>query len=185
VSRPLRVLGLDLKPARSGVARTHASDGEPRLSVNGVGIGNLWSIYPQVRAVYSPIAKALNMEPDLVVIEGTFSRPGGSDYGQHAVHFMVTELLDRRGIPFVNVSPKKLKVFSAGNGDATKRDVCAQVVADYGRLLHIDPNDDDACDAVAAMAFGLAGFGQPLTTVPEKQRRALDGFVWPKLIGEN
>lgn len=183
---PLRVLGLDLKPSRAGIARTHGSDGEPRLSVAGVGVA-LRPLHEQIDLIEFNVRRACDMKPDVVAIEGTFSRPGASDYGQHAVHFAITRLLWHRGIPYVDVAPATLKVWATGSGathgenKVTKDKVCAAIVATYGSLLHINPRDDDACDAVALLSMTLAAYGQPLAAVPINRRRALNVVTWPKL----
>lgn len=182
----LRVLGLDLKPAGSGIARTFDSDGSRRLSVTTVGMP-MRPVYDQVDAVEYAVRRALAAEPHIAAIEGTFSRPGGSDYGQHAVHFAVTRALRRRGVPWVDVAPSTLKVWATGSGatrgenKTTKDKVCAAIVATYGQFLHINPRDDDACDAVALMSLALAAYGQPLAEVPQSHRRALAAVKWPNL----
>jgi crossover junction endodeoxyribonuclease RuvC len=180
VIRALKVLGLDLKPAGSGIARTHDSDGELRRSVARIG-RSLPSVYDQIDIVEYAVRKACDAEPDIAAIEGTFSRPGASDYGQHAIHFAITRALRKRKVPWVDIAPATLKVWATGKGDATKRDMCAAVVATYGRFLHINPNDDDSCDAVALLSMALAAYGQPLAEVPESQRRALKVPKWPTL----
>lgn len=193
----LWVVGLDLSTSTSGIARTHDRHGEPRLAVSTVDSSKR-PLLAQVDIVEMAVrqmcgwvngfpAWPAGRRPDLVVIEGTFSREGGSDYPLHAVRANVLQWLYRQRIPCVEVQPLTLKTFATGSGSTrgktkvTKDKVCAAVVATYGRFLHINPRDSDACDAVALMAMGLHAYGQPLAEVPETHRRALDGIDWPKL----
>lgn len=187
----MRALGLDLKPARSGIAQNYDSlTGVPRLSVTAVGTA-LAPLHLQVRELERAILhRVQRFGADVAFIEGTFSRPGGSgsDYGQHAAHFAATHVLWSKGIPWVDVSPGKLKVWATGSGTlrgenkVTKDKVIEGVIATYGRLMHIPPVDDE-CDAVALLSLALARAGQPLADLPQSHRRALKGIVVPSVDG--
>jgi crossover junction endodeoxyribonuclease RuvC len=192
--RPLRFVGLDLSMVATAIAATHDPQGRPFLSVFTVpgtaGLGLHEQIARIERAVRSSCGGGharLNPDspdlPDLVVIEGTFSRSGAhaSDYPLHALHANVKQWLWRHRIPYVNAAPATLKVWTTGNGAATKRQVIEHVVADYGRHLTIPPNDDKACDAVGLLSMGLAKYGQPLNETPPPGRRALKSVNWPSL----
>ena len=192
----LRVVALDLAPARSGLARTHDSTGQPRLAVDPITTG-LLPLHRQIDHIEYAVRRACGVpaaggrpkpsaRPDLVVIEGTFSRPGGSDYPLHAVRAVVLQWLHRQGIPYADIAPATLKVWATGSG-ATRGDnavlkihVVERILADYGRFLSI-PRDDNCCDAVALLTMGLAAYGQPLAEVPQKQRRAIAAVTWPQL----
>jgi crossover junction endodeoxyribonuclease RuvC len=188
----IRVLGLDLKPARSGIAQNYDSDtGVPRLSVTAVGAGGITDLHAQVRVLERAILVRVSkpgIRPDVAFIEGTFSRPGGSgsDYGQHAAHFAVTHLLHHFGVPWVDVSPGKLKVWATGSGalrgpnKVTKDKVIAAVIATYGRFMNIPALDDEA-DAVALMTFGSAHQGEPLVDLTAAHTRALKEVPAPSL----
>ncbi|MEV6633912.1 hypothetical protein AB0M54_24490 [Actinoplanes sp. NPDC051470] len=183
----LTVVGLDLSPT-AGIAQTHASNSEPRLSVQSVNAAGR-PLHIQADTLQRAVMQACKVRPDVVVIEGTFSRPGGSDYQMHHIRACVTQWLFRQGIPYADVQPSTLKVWATGSGatrgenKVTKDKVCAGVVAMYGRFLHINPRDDDACDAVAALTLGLAAYGQPLTEVPDTHSRAIRAVTWPTLGG--
>lgn len=195
--RPLRVVGLDLSTSSSGIARTHDSTGEPRRSVASRDT-SLRPLHEQIDIIEIDVRRACGVpktggapldhgRPDLVVIEGTFSRPGGSDYPLHALRGCVTQWLHRQRIPYADVKPSTLKVWATGSGSTrsenkvTKDRVCAAIVATYGPFLLINPRDDDACDAVALMTMGLAAYGQALVDVPRTQTRALAVPTWPAL----
>jgi crossover junction endodeoxyribonuclease RuvC len=174
VNTSLRVVALDLSNKASAIAATHDSTGRPRLAVHTIsGTGSL-PTHAQIDAIEMGVRRACGYgtggialgsgEPDLVAIEGTFSRPGGSDYPLHALHGNVRQWLHRRGIPYVLVAPKTLKVWATGSGEATKRQVVEKVIAMYGRLLNINPADDNQADAVALLSMTLAAYGSPSST---------------------
>lgn len=175
----MRLLGLDLKPARSGIAMNYDADtGEERLSVTAVGEA-LTPLHTQIRVLERAILhRVISHRPDVAFIEGTFSRAGGSDYGQHAAHFAVTHVLWARGVPWVDVSPGVLKIWATGSGSlrgdtkVTKGEVIAAVIGRYGPLLSI-PAVDDECDAVALMSLGAYVYGHPL--LPDVQAPAVRG----------
>lgn len=192
----LRVVGLDLAPAASGIARTHDSTGTPRLAVDPIRT-NLLPLHRQIDHIEHAVRRACGVppaggrpdpaaRPHLVVIEGTFSRVGGSDYPLHAVRAVALQWLHRQRIPYVDVAPATVKVWATGSGatrgdnKVTKARVVEQIIADYGRHLAI-PRDDNCCDAVALLTLGLAAYGQPLAAVPERQRRAIEAVTWPAL----
>lgn len=197
---PLRVLGLDIATA-TGLAHTHDSTGAPRLAVRTID-ASLLPLHAKVDKTEIAIRRACGVPerggrpdpaamPDLVVVEGTFSRPGASDYPLHALRANVLQWLYRQGIPYAEVQPLTLKVWATGSGatsgenKVSKEDVCRSVVETYGGLLNIPPRDDNACDAVAALTLGLAAYGQPLVDLPEKYVRAIAAVRWPELARQS
>lgn len=181
----IRVLGLDLKPARSGIAMNYdMRTGDRALTVTAVG-KSLVPVHDQVRIVERAIlARVSTVKPDVAMIEATFSKGRHSDYGQIAVHFAVTHILWSLGVPWVDVSTGKVKMWATGSGSqrgaskVTKVMVVQSVLAAYGRMMHIPPHDDE-CDAVSLMTLGCALYGAPLAEVPASQARALKGLSRP------
>lgn len=188
---PLRMVALDLSTAATAIAVTHDPAGAARLAVHTVAGTGTRPLHEQIDLIEMAVRRACGYgsgnqflgrgRVDLVVIEGTFSRPGPSDYPLHALHGNVKQWLYRRQIPYANVAPSTLKVWATGGGDATKRDMVAGVLADYGRLLNINPADDNQADAVGLLSMGLAAYNQPLADVPEEQRRSLRVPSWPTI----
>lgn len=196
--RPLRMIGLDISTAATAIAATHDSAGKPRLAVRTLDTAAR-PLHDQTDLIEMAIRRACGTpatggrpapeaKPDLVVVEGTFSRQSGSDYPLHHVIGCVTQWLHRQCIPYVTPAPATVKVYATGSGatrgvnKVTKDKVVAAVLATYGRLLNI-ARDDNACDAVALLAMGLDQFGQPLAEVPQTHRRALAAVAWPDAIG--
>lgn len=199
MSRPLRIVALDLSTASTAIAQTHKSTGEAWLSVQTVPDTEGRPLHVQIDRIEMAVRQACGRgsgnvwlgpgQAHLVVIEGTFSRPGGSDYPLHALHGNVKQWLYRCGIAYADVAPASLKVWATGSGatrgvnKVTKAKVRPAIVATYGRFLHINPNDDDACDAVGLLTMGLAAYGQALADVDPKHARALEAVTWPEIGG--
>lgn len=203
--RPLRVVGLDIASA-TGRARTHDSLGGPRLAADAIHT-NLRPLHDQIDLIEQFVQRGCGVpegggrinpdaRPDLVAVEGTFSRPGGSDYPLHAQRAVPLQWLHRRGIPYVEVAPATLKVYATGSGatsgenKVTKAQVMEAVFATYGELLAI-PRDDNACDALVLLFMVLDHYGSQVgdlrgelvdvPAVPQSRRRALAAVKWPEL----
>ncbi|MFI1195492.1 hypothetical protein ACH4T9_19855 [Micromonospora sp. NPDC020750] len=185
----LRMVALDLSTSAAGIAHTHWHDGTPRLGCRTAKTG-LMDLHKKIHHVLADVAAAVRCRPHLVVVEGSFSRPGASDGPLHMLRGVVLHWLWTKGIPVANVQPSTLKVWATGSGTTrgenkvTKDKVIAAILATYGALLHIDPRDGDQADAVALLTLGLAAYGQPLAHMPGPNRRALSTPEWPVLATE-
>lgn len=190
--RPLRMLGLDLSLAKTAISRTHDHHGEPALGVRTVrtstNSADPRSVHKRINTVLANVAAAVKCQPDLVVIEGTFMRGGGSDIPLISLRAVITQWLHNQGVQYVDVQPATVKVWATGSGatsgenKVTKDKVIAAILAQYGALLSIDPRSDDECDAVALLSMGLAAYSQPLTHIHDgRQTRALSSVTWPDL----
>lgn len=186
----IRALALDLSLAATGLARTHASTGEPRLSCTTLTVPRnstrpTLMDHRRVHGVFGEVARAAKAGLDLAVIEWLPQIEGHGDASLRLAELggVIRHWLWGRGVAYVEVRPQHLKMFATGNGGASKEDVCAAVVARYGRLLAINPRDDNQCDAVTLLAMGLHAMGEPLADVPETHRRALDSYsgAWPSI----
>lgn len=193
---PLRIVGLDLSNKATAISATHDPNGQEFLSVYTVPGTSSLDLHEQVHVISRHVRRACGaasgsrpagLPPDLVVIEGTFSRPGGSDYPLHALHSDIRQWLWRQYLPYVVVAPTTVKMWATGSGSVrgaskvTKRMVVAAVIATYGKLLSINPADDNQTDAVALLTLGKAAYGQPLAVVSNNHRRAIKSQPWPTL----
>jgi crossover junction endodeoxyribonuclease RuvC len=186
--RPLRMVALDLSTAATAIAATHDPRGEPFLSTFTIpGTGGR-PLHEQIAAISHVVRRSCGWaphgtvwQPDLAVIEGTFTRMNGSDYPLHALHSYIKQWLWQRSIPYVDVAPTTLKVWATGNGNALKPQVIAAMIATYGHLVSIDPKDDNQADALALLTMGMFKYGQPIADAPLAHRRALKPVVWPAL----
>jgi len=85
--------------------------------------------------------------------------------------------LHSTGIPRVDVHPGTLKVYATGRGRASKQDM---LVAARGRLgNHLHAATDDEADAAWLLAIAMEHYGQPLCSLPRKNRTAVAKPKWP------
>lgn len=188
------MISLDLSLAAAAIAWNHDHHGVANLGVRTVHTARVNKDtvdHNRIHRVLEWVAAAAKARPHLAVIEGTFTRGGGSDIPLIGLRTVVCHWLWTKKIPYVDVAPATVKVWTTGSGatrgenKVTKDKVVAAVVATYGGLLNIDPRDDNQCDAVGLLSLGLAAYGQPLVRVTRAQQtRALAAVRWPTLATE-
>lgn len=143
----VRVAGLDMAARKSGVALLHRGHFqtdlvlEPKLR----GAARLDSITTKIEN----IVVLDHFRPDLVVIEDISYGSCGRITTLAEVAGVVKLLLFRHGIKFVLVSPRTLKLFTTGNGGASKKKMIASVEKYYGVVT----DSDDIADAVACASL--------------------------------
>lgn len=191
MTRPLRVVALDLGLANAGIAVTHDQVGEPRLACRTVSPRKRPSTtlidHERLHEIIAAIQAAVRCEPDLVVIERPFQRDGQGDTSVRLgeVHGSVKHWLWSRRFPYVDVHQSHVKQYATGNGGAKKDVVMAEVIARYGRFLHV--HTDHEADAVSLLMQALDAYrqdlpdGQKLPEVPAGHRKAVGRTVWPEL----
>ncbi|MEV4197052.1 crossover junction endodeoxyribonuclease RuvC [Micromonospora globbae] len=186
----LRMVALDLSLAATGLAATHDHHGRPGLLARTVHTartahGATDMDHYRVSRVLADVAAAVQCQPHLVVVEWLPQlEHGGTALRLAEVHGVVKHWLWTKRITYVDVRPPEVKMWATGNGGANKTAVKERIVADYGRLVHVE--DDNQADAVALLALGMAAYGQPLVSVSSVgQRRALGGVKWPDLATES
>jgi crossover junction endodeoxyribonuclease RuvC len=186
MTRPLRVIALDLSMRAIGLATTHDQIGEPRLSCRTITPRKRQSRtridHERLHETFEAIAAAVQCKPDVVVIEEPLNLDTGDTSIRLAeLHGPIKHWLWARGIPYVDMHNTHVKQYATGNGGADKPTVLASVIATYGRLLHIHTYDE--ADSVSMMAAALDHYGQPLAVVGQDRRRALANQNWPVLDG--
>lgn len=184
--RPLRVIGLDLSLAATGIAVTHDQVGEPRLSCRTITPRKRTSStridHERLHETFGAIAAAVQCKPDLVVIEEPLHVEGKGDTSIRLaeLHGPIKHWLWSRRIPYVDVHLTRVKQYATGNGGADKPTVLAAVIARYGRLLHVGSYDE--ADATTLLAMALHAYGQPLAPVTaESYVRGMHAVTWPNL----
>lgn len=181
----MRALALDLSLAACGLAGTHDHRGveglwtrteyTARTTPKGID-------HKRIDRVLVAVATALKAKPDLVTVEWL---PLYGDHGAESLRLaelhgvIVHGLLYQRHIPYVYVKPVHLKQYATGSGKATKTAVREQIIARYGRMVHV--GDDNAADAMSLLALTLHAYGQPLAQVPPAHLPALQAVTWPVL----
>jgi Holliday junction resolvasome RuvABC endonuclease subunit len=88
------------------------------------------------------------------------------------------ELLDH-GVQYVLISPKTLKKFATGNGNADKDDMIAAARRRAGMIF----KDDNQCDAWFLRQAGLDHYGLPTDIRPDRDLSLALGVVtWPVCV---
>ncbi len=188
----IRALALDLSLAATGLARTHTSTGEPRLSTTTIVTHRSPAkarpnLMDHVRAqhIIGEVVKACKMRPQLVAIESPLLVDVGDASVRLAeVHGAIKHWLFSREIPYVDVHLTHVKMFATGDGGASKDDVLRAMTERYSpKPLNVHIGDHNAADALSLLAMTLHAYGEPLADVPESHRRALDSYAWPTAPG--
>lgn len=184
----MRIMAVDLSVTCTGIA---FPDGDT-MAVKGRGTGDERRF--QLTEHVEIAARAC--KADLVMIEGL----GGVYKGEAAreipmLHGAVRLALRRSFIPFMrDVSPKTLKKFATGSGNADKDAMKAAAV----RLLGKRYATSDECDADWLRIAGLTAYGLPVPVesgravlpVPGPQQRVLfitsEGvrIKWPEVVAD-
>jgi crossover junction endodeoxyribonuclease RuvC len=183
--RPLRVAGLDFSLNGTGIAVTHDSVGEPRLSCRTVTPRKYPSAnlidHRRMKETADAVIAAVQFRPDLVAIESPLLVDGTGDSSLRTaeLHGAIKHYLWAHGVPYVDVNPQHVKTYATGKGNAKKADVLEAVIARYGRLVHV--GDHNAADALTLLGLTLDHYGQPLAPVDAHRGRAVTAVTWPKL----
>ncbi|MFH9413997.1 hypothetical protein [Streptomyces rochei] len=166
--RPL-IIGLDLSLRSTGIAGVGWTD---HIRTKRVGDARLAYLE---EGVVSFIRNA-----DMVAMEGPSF--GHANLGGHedmaGLRVLVRRYCYRHQIPYAVLPPSSLKLYVAGYGKASKGEVRSAVADRYGVHTEGTARYDEA-DAYAALAAACDWWGAPLATVPDRQRKALDGCQWP------
>jgi crossover junction endodeoxyribonuclease RuvC len=195
--RPLRVIGLDLSLTGTGVAATHASTGEARLSCRTVAPRRRPSMttidHARLHEIVAAVMLAAQCKPDLVVIERPLQIAGKGDISIRLaeLHGPIKHWLYCQGIPYVDVHLTHVKQYATGSGSAQKPDVLAAVIARYGTCGEhgLTVSTYDEADAVSLLMQALDHYGStlpdgyPLPEVPPSHREAIFKTNWPALGG--
>lgn len=188
MSRPLRIVALDLSLTATGIASTHDSTGEPRLACRTVTPRKRPSEtaidHQRLHETFIAVATALAFKPDLVVVEFLphVSGTGAVPLRLAELHGALKHFMWSKGHRYVDVEPQHLKTYATGKGNANKEQVREAVIARYGRRLHIGSFDE--ADAVTLLAMALDAYGQALEPVTSKQGRGASAVTWPDLKEE-
>jgi crossover junction endodeoxyribonuclease RuvC len=121
---------------------------------------------------------ALLPEPvDLVAVEGYSFGSQGRQHATGELGGLVRWALWRKRVPVVEIPPKSLKTYAAGNGNANKERMLAEAI----RRLGYQGASNDEADALWLRAMALDAYGAPVVTVPQAHRAALQKIKWPNI----
>lgn len=167
----LRILGLDLSTARSGVAGPdHKARSIVPLTKGDRG--------RRLHEIVSRLDPYLALHIDLAVIEEPFGGPGSALVTRilGEVHGAVKVRLYEHNIPIAEVGPTGLKKFATGKGNASKTDM-----VDAARFENWVVENDDQADAAWLRAMGLYHYGQPTVALETFRDEACLPVKWPHL----
>ena len=177
----LYVVGLDLSLTAPGVAG--ARGGTP--VVDTIAIPARLRDIPRIDHICAQVL-AWTLGADLVVMEGY--APGSQRAGLQSgvderagLRWIIKREIVHAGIPFVEISPSKLKKFATGKGNASKHEM---TVAAVRRFVDVEFGDDNQVDATWLCAAGSQWLGNPLVSLPKAQVEVLEaGVIWPVAAG--
>jgi Holliday junction resolvasome RuvABC endonuclease subunit len=194
----IRLVGLDLSITSTGVARLQLdADGQTCGSfVDVVTGGELVADAPwyaradrircQARLIAGAILPGVRpaQPPDLIAVEGSSfgsNHPGASEL--HGLRWRVYVTLAAAGCQLVEVSPKTLKLYATGNGNASKSLVVQAIRRHYGDRFDVplrrSDGLEDVADAVTLVAMAARAIGHPIDLDHPHRERAMRSPKWP------
>lgn len=106
----------------------------------------LWQLWQDAQRLIA------EYRPECCVVEKLFfSRNQKTAVGVYQARGVLLALIGQAGLPVLELSPQEIKQSLTGSGRAGKKDVLRMVE----RLLGVQPQKDDAADALAAAMAGL------------------------------
>ena len=160
------VVGLDLSLTATGIARTDGTTTTIRSKARGM---------ERLDVITDVALCAVNL-CDLVCIEGySYGSRSSQAHALGELGGVVRHELWKNGHVYRDVPPSTLKTYATGKGNASKVDV---IVAARDRLGYSGTDDNEA-DALWLRALGLDLLGEPLVSLPQTHRRALDKMEVP------
>lgn len=178
----MRIIGLDLSLTATGVAIIE--DGETTVHTV-TSKGELSASLAErsarlVRLIDEIAALALEVDPDLVVIEQpAFSRTTGHHHDRSGLWWLTVDALHVNTIPVAEVTPSGLKKYATGKGNADKDAVLLAVARRYPA---VEIRNNNEADALVLAAMGADHLGHPITDMPVINRAALDAVRWPEAV---
>lgn len=119
------------------------------------------------------------LDVDLVAIEGYAYARANQAHQIGELGGVVRHSLWDLGIPYFVVPPASVKTYATGKGNAGKDDVLTAAIRRGGELFSGSTNDEADAWWVWALTMDLAG--EPVITVPQTHRRALDKLSLPAI----
>jgi len=181
-----RVVGGDLSLTSSGV-----SDGHHHFAVQTSNDEVTEARLDRILRQFMSFVLSGPRPADLVVLEGAAHGAVGNARDQLAgLRWLIRHRLHRARVPFAIVTPTSLKMYTAGYGRASKRDMYAAVKDRHGLdLSHVKVTHGryDMVDAYALAAMGYDHLDEPLNIEPLSEparRKTLANVTWPTLISD-
>lgn len=183
-------IGLDLSLTGAGVGFVGHNDDAPldpvfktyRFGRPGKRDEPLEMRLARIETIVDSIADAISghMEwPRIAVIEApATSAAGGSGHDRSALWWFTYKMLRQQGIPVVQVTTQKLKIYATGKGN--KLDKEEVLIAMLRRHPEALIRNNDEADGLTLACMGARLLGQPVDgKLAQIYLRALDGVALP------
>jgi len=155
--QPIKIMGLDLSIAETGIAVIERDGCIDTIAMAQTIKTNPRHSYGARLAVIADSlwAAIVNMKPGKAILEAPFihmDHPRGS-IPLFGVHGVAKLILHRVGVPYHDkLSPKELKKFVAGHGDADK----AEMVRAIDFMFNLKVINHNTAEALGLALWGLA-----------------------------
>jgi Holliday junction resolvasome RuvABC endonuclease subunit len=169
----VNIVGLDLSLTATGVADT---SGTSVLSTKLRGCERLAWLREEIVCLFPPLNDGT--QDGLAVMEGYSYASANQAHQAGELGGVIRLALHEGGVPCIVVSPKTLKKYATGHGNAGKEEVLAAAI----RRLNYEGHNNNEADALWLRQIGLAKWSG-LHVVPESHRVALDAVILPAEIG--
>jgi len=167
----VNVIGLDLSLTGTGIA---LADRTIHVQPKCRGVERLAYIRREVLDIVS-LYDSVIPEPLLVAIEGYAYSQANQAHQMGELGGVIRLALFDADIPFTVVAPQTIKMYATGNGGAKEDAVLVEGVKRLGLEF-----GNDEMDAAWLRALVMDKAGEPIVTVPESHRRALDKVELPE-----
>lgn len=185
-------VGLDLSLTGAGVAVAHSPDAaewgdEDRFQVHTFGRPGkndetldhrLKRIDDTVEQIGSAIVNLIQWPSLAVVEQPAYGQTNGKSHDRSGLWWLVVHrVVHSYGIPLLEATPQKVKMYATGKGGASKDEVLAAVVRRYPDAPVSNNNE---ADAFVLAAIGLRLLGEPIEkNLPQTHLRAMEGLEIP------
>lgn len=173
------VVGLDLSLTATGIATPY---GVQTVGSRGKASDGLAERRHRLKELSTRIIRAITdgtppNEPWLVVVEApAFDSRTGHQHDRSGLWWLVVDDLAAWGSTVVEVTTGGVKKYATGKGNAPKDSVLLAVAR---RFPDHEVTDNNQADALVLRAMGCDHLGQPIATMPQTHRSALEAIRWP------
>lgn len=176
----MKVVGLDLSLASTGVAWKHDLMEHPRVArvQSSADDGTIAGRSSRLRRIVSSVWRIAH-DAELVVVEAPLlADAGGKSFDRAGLWWLTVGRLTGAGVPVASVSPGTLKVYGTSKGGTGKDEVLATVVRRY---TDVNVQGNDEADALLLCCMGLRHLGEPYDRLTDNYTRAMTAVVWPTI----
>lgn len=164
----MRVVAFDLSLTRSAACAEGQLDVLETKDLRG---------HERLSTILSWVEDTFAYDDHLIAIEGYAYARANQAHQIGELGGLVRHRLWTAGIPYLEVAPSSIKTYATGKGNASKDEVYGEAIRRGGDLFTGTSNDEADAWWLWALAMDLAG--EPVLTLPQTHRRALDKLQLP------